>query len=107
MKCSIKRPFADISEHIKKIISAIREDANKNVQYTVNINKADQNLWPSHMAGVYLSNVIADVSSSYKCENVCSTISVFSYSLLLISRFLPTIPMNKSVISEPVFMWLR
>ena len=81
MKASIKRPSQSISQALRIALPAISEDSEKNVVYSIDIKGKEEKLWPSHLAGVYISDRIKDIKSERNNENVNVVISVSVFFL--------------------------
>ena len=78
VKSSIKRPFEDISDQIKKVVTSLSADENGEAQYVISIDGKNTAFWPSHMAGIYISDRIADIKKERKVDNLCLVLSVLS-----------------------------
>ena len=76
MKSSIKRPFKDISDYIKGIVTCMREDEHGEAQYVIPIAGEDTKYPPFHMAGAYIADRIADIKKDRNSDKVCVVVSV-------------------------------
>ena len=76
MKSSIKRPFEEISQYIKDIVTCMKEDEHGEVQYEIPIAGEVTKYPPFHMAGAYIADRIADIKKDRNSDKVCVVISV-------------------------------
>lgn len=101
MKSSIKRPFQDISDYVKSIVTCMQEDENGEVQYVISIAGKETKYPPFHMAGAYIADRIADIKKDRNSDQ-CVRGDFCSHSCAFSRRFRATTLRRRSRISKQV-----
>ena len=69
IKASIRKPYDEVSDDIKRIVKSIRSDKDGNVEYVLHLDQEEKHFWPSHLAGIYLADRIQDIMSYSQDDN--------------------------------------